>query len=105
MILKMFTVYDSKTEAYLPPIYHRSRGEALRAFEATTNMDDHQFNKYPADFTLFEIGEFDDSTCTIETLSAHINLGKALEFLKFQEPLPFDPEPVNHLTQKPHHEG
>ena len=102
MILKMFTVYDSKTEAYLPPIYHRSRGEALRAFSATCDMDDHQFHKYPGDFTFFEIGEFDDSNCTVDTYDGHVNLGKAIEFKN-------DPvDPVNHLTQetiKPHHEG
>lgn len=105
----MFTVYDSKSEAYLPPIFHRSRGEALRAFEATANTPDHQFNKYAGDFTFFELGEYNDSTGEITQLPAKINLGTALEFIEIQ--------PVNHLTQetmqsildethnKPHHES
>ncbi len=89
MILKMFTVYDAKTEAYLSPFFMRSKGEAMRSFEEAANDVNHAFFKHASDYTLFEIGQFDDNNCTIETHSAVIPLGLALEF-KRQQPLPLD---------------
>ena len=79
MILKMFTVYDSKIEAYLQPFYMQSTGAALRAFEDTCKDENSQFNQHPGDFTLFEVGTFDDQTCRIQTHDAKINLGCAIE--------------------------
>lgn len=61
MRLEMFTVYDKAVQAYLPPFYCRSHGEALRSFTATVNEKDHQFNKYAADYVLFHLGQFDDA--------------------------------------------
>lgn len=80
MIMKMFTVFDSKAEAYLPPFYLSTRGQAIRAFSDSANDPGHAFNKHPSDYTLFMIGEFDDQDCGIELLQAKASLGLALEF-------------------------
>lgn len=80
MVLKIYTVYDSKTQAYLPPMFMRSKGEAVRSFEAAANDPQSTLCKYPADFTLFEIGEFDDQTGTLSMYEAKISLGVAVEF-------------------------
>lgn len=82
MVIKIFSVYDSKAEAYLPPFFMPSRGVALRAFAEASNSADHKFSRYAADFTLFELGEFCDSTCKFKLHAALINLGSALEFRK-----------------------
>lgn len=82
MLLKIFTVYDSKAEAYLQPFYMQSTGQALRSFEDTVNDTNTQFHKHAADFTLFEIGNFDDSTGTFKISESKTNLGSALEYLK-----------------------
>lgn len=79
MITKMYTVYDSKAEAYLPPFYMQSTGLAMRSFEDTVKDQDHHFAKHPEDYTLFEVGTFDDQTCTIETHKTPISLAKAIE--------------------------
>ncbi len=84
MIFKIFSVYDSKAEAYLLPFYEVSTASALRSFEQICNEPKHSFCKYPADFTLFQIATFDDSTATVTPLTTHVNLGKASEFLKQQ---------------------
>ncbi len=81
MILKIFTVYDTKVEAYLQPFYMQSKGAALRAFEDSTNKIEHHFNKHPEDYVLFEIGEFNDQTAMIMTHEAKVALGTAIEFL------------------------
>lgn len=81
MILKMYSVFDSKVGAYLTPQYFRSNGEAIRAFTAAANASDHDFHKYASDYTLFEIGAFHDDTCTVNMLSTPKSLGVALEFI------------------------
>lgn len=85
MIHKIFTVYDSKALAYLAPVFMPTRGAAIRAFGDTCADPNSLFAKHPADYTFFEIGEFDDSTCTMEIHDALINLGTALDFVSKPE--------------------
>lgn len=77
----IFSVHDSKAQAYLPPFYMRNKGEALRAFETTVKDTNTQFNKYPQDYTLVELGTFDENTATIETWEKPIILENASAFL------------------------
>lgn len=81
MILKIFSVYDSKSEAYIPPFYALTAGQAIRSFTDTVNEANHAFNKHPADFTLFLIGEFDDAHGAVMPYAALINLGLASEYI------------------------
>ncbi len=83
---KRFTVYDSKAEAWLDPFYALATGAAIRMFETASNQPDHDFNKYAADYTLFEIGTFDPQTGEETILPAKLNLGNALT-LKSPAPL------------------
>ena len=80
MIHKIFTIYDCKAEAYLQPFYCAARGQAIRMFTDTVNDPNTQFYRHPSDFTLFEIGEFDDSTASIVMYQSKLSLGLALEF-------------------------
>lgn len=81
MKLYVFTVYDSAAEVFMHPFYMQSRATAIRAFRDTIERPDHQFAKHPADFTLMEIGTYDDSTGLFTQLQAKENLGTALEHL------------------------
>lgn len=85
MNLKVFTMYDSKAEAYLQPFFMVNAGMAIRALTEVINDVNHTFCKHAADYTLFEIGTFDDSTSEITMHKAKINLGLALE-MKRQDP-------------------
>jgi len=80
MKLKMYSVFDSKVTAYRSPLCLRTRGEMLREWGDLVNDPTTQFAKYPADFTLFEIGDFDQETGAIECYEAKIALGTALDF-------------------------
>lgn len=82
MLLKVFTVYDSKAEFYMQPFCMKSKGEAIRAFSESCNDDKTSLGKYPADFTLFEIGEFDDAKGTYLLHNTLINCGIGNEFVK-----------------------
>ncbi len=90
MILKMFTVYDSKAELYLPPFYNKTTGQAVRAYDDTCNQKDHPFYKHPEDYTLFEIGTYDENTAEIITYDAKTPLGTALEYKQLSEVLQND---------------
>jgi len=80
MILKMFTVHDAKVGAYLQPFFARSAGEATRSFAEAVNSADHQFAKHAADYSLFEVGDFDDELGVFTSLSAPRSLGNGVDF-------------------------
>ena len=82
----IFTVYDEKAEVYLPPFFVPTLGIATRAFKDCINSPEHQFGKHPHDYTLFHLGEYDDSNSKFG-VSKRKMLGNGVEFL--------DPE---HLT-------
>jgi hypothetical protein len=80
MELKVFGIYDSKAEAYLPPFFVKSKGEAIRAITSHVMDEHHNFCKYAEDFTLFELGSWDDSTAKFELLATPHSLGVLVEF-------------------------
>lgn len=82
MKLKMYTVYDSKAEAYKTPFFMQTKGLALRSWEDTVNDQQTTFYKHPGDFTLFEVGEYDDQTGEVVNWETKISLGTALEFIE-----------------------
>ena len=75
---KIFTVYDEKAEAYLPPFFLNTNGEAIRAITDCVNDLNHQFGKHPSDYTLFSLGTYDPQSGTFENEKAP--LGNLLEF-------------------------
>lgn len=79
MKMKMFVVYDCKTEAYLLPHFFRTRGEAMRAYLTACNDSSSNFCSSPSDYTFFEIGEYCDSSGVVSMHSSKVNLGTALE--------------------------
>lgn len=81
MIHKVYTVYDSKAEAYLFPISYQSKGQAVRAFSEAANDKNSNIGKYPEDFTMFELGEFDDVDCSFKFHKAPVAVGVAIEYL------------------------
>ncbi len=98
MIIKMFTVYDSKTEAYLPPFYQPTNGAAIRLFEDSANDLNHAFYKHPSDYTLFYLGTFDDQKAIVECPTAMTSLGLAIEYRKQRE-IPFGDPELPHLAE------
>jgi hypothetical protein len=82
MIHKVFTVYDAKTKAYLPPFHSHALGQAERSFTEACNDPSHEFSKYAEDFTLFYIADFDDEKAHYNMLKAPFSLGTAIQFKK-----------------------
>lgn len=86
-VLKVFSVYDSKVGAYLNPIFLQSKGAAMRAFEDAVNSSDHQFYKHAADFTMFELGSWDEEKGKFTLHSTPISIGVAIEFKRPEKPV------------------
>lgn len=97
MKIMVFSVYDSKTEVYGQPNFMVNRGAALRAWIDACNDPNTQIFKHPGDFTMFEIGEWDDEKGEIKMHPAKISLGVATEFKKQEIGLPHKPETVNNM--------
>lgn len=80
-VAKVFSVFDSKAKAYLQPFHAANAAVASRMIADAVQQDDHMFNKHAADFTLFELGDFDDLSGTFTNHSTAVNLGNLLTFL------------------------
>ena len=87
---KIFSVYDSKAEAYLQPFTMSTIGLAIRSFTDTVNDKNSVISKHPEDYILFELGEFSDLDAKFEMLSAPKSLGVATQFINVN-PLVNDP--------------
>lgn len=68
MKMQMFTIHDSKGEIFNPPYSSRSFGEAERIFSELQKNPESTISKYPEDFSLHHIGEYDDQTGEIAPL-------------------------------------
>ena len=79
MILKAFSIRDSKGEIYHPPFYKPTHGLAEREFQDLTKDDKSQVNKHPEDFDLFHIGEYDDQSGKFTSLATPQHMIKAID--------------------------
>ena len=74
------SIYDAKAECYSRPNFVRSAGEAWRFFEQEVNRaaDDNMMFLYPQDYTLFEIGTFDELTGKLAPRDVVLELGNGM---------------------------
>lgn len=77
----IFTIYDSKADAYLPPFFLHQKAMAIRAFTDSVNNPESSISLHPADYTLFHLGEFDDNSAEI-TIATKTQMGNGIEFVK-----------------------
>lgn len=83
MKLLVFSIYDAKTLVYSQPFYMTSRGAALRSFQELCEDTKTTINKHPSDFSLVEIGTFDDADGVFENPNNHHSrLASALEYVR-----------------------
>ena len=80
--MKLFAVHDNKAQIHLNPLTFRNAGEALRAFETTCKDTNSQFNMYPQDYSLLEIGEYDSDTGSITCYEKSNILANGSDFVQ-----------------------
>lgn len=94
----VFSVFDSKADAYLLPFFSRNRGVALRQFMTAVQDEKTDFHRYAGDYTLFEIGTWDDESGTLAEHKAKVNLGVAIQFLGGSEPVPITDPAIREVS-------
>lgn len=81
-MLKCFSVYDSKAAAFVTPFFCANAAIAIRSFEHAANNEGHDFHRFGADYTLFELGEFQDESGHFNMHAQPLNLGTASSFIR-----------------------
>lgn len=79
---KIFAIFDKKALTYFNPFYYHNKALALRGFGEIVNDPKTPLNKYPADFSIWSIGEWDEKTGTIVPLSKPEFLDEAANHIK-----------------------
>lgn len=80
----MYSIRDDKAQLFHVPFFNKTHGEAERNFKQLLVDDKSTISKYPEDFDLYYIGEYDDNTGKIETLATPQHIAKAIN-LKSQK--------------------
>lgn len=82
MELQIFSVFDSKAEAFIMPFFSQTIAVACRSFGQACNDEKENFHRYAADYTLFHVGTFEQDTGLITAQKTPINLGLASTFIE-----------------------
>lgn len=75
MLKKIFSVYDSKAKLFSTPFYSHNDKTAQRDFARAVNDPQSELSKFSEDYSLMELGEFEDDTGAFNIHSAPINHG------------------------------
>jgi len=81
MLLKIYSIRDSKGEIFHPPFYQKSHGEAERSFRELTRDEKSFIAKYPDDYDLYYLGEYDDQKGTFNSLDTPQHVIKAVQLI------------------------
>lgn len=80
MITKAFSLYDSKADIYMPPFFCGTVGQAIRSVVEAAADGRTTLGRYPQDFSLMELGSFDDVTGSLTPERVH-NHGQVSQLL------------------------
>lgn len=72
----LFSIFDSRTGLYNPPFNARSEGDASRMVALMTQNPESMFSKFPEDYVLYHLGNFNEDTGMLEPLSAPVTVAR-----------------------------
>jgi len=78
MILKGYSIRDQKSEVYNTPFFKKTHGEAERDFRTLCNDEKSTVNKFPDDFDLYYVGDYDDNLGVFTPLQTPQHVIKAI---------------------------
>lgn len=81
MILGIYAVNDSKAGNMAAPFFVINDNVAIRSFTFAANDPNLDLNRYPSDYVLYKLGEFDNETGSFDILPIPQNLGSAAQYL------------------------
>jgi len=72
MLKTIYCVQDVKTNIFGAPFISVNEGSAVRSFEYACNDPSSDVGRFPHDFRLYRLGEFDDSTGQINSVDPEL---------------------------------
>lgn len=81
----VFSIYDAKAEAFLPPLFFKTQGIAWRAFRDCVNDAGHAFNAHPEDYSLFRLGVWEDNSAAYIAEPQPVSIVTGLELVDTME--------------------
>jgi len=72
--MKVCSIFDTKSEAWMTPLFFQATGQAVRSFADAVNQADSDFGKHPEDYTLFVLADWDPQEGKLEVLKAPVAL-------------------------------
>jgi hypothetical protein len=81
---RIYSVRDSKGEIYGQPFFKITHGEAERDFNMLANDPQSTVSRFPEDFDLYYLGDYDDVTGAILALPSPQHVVKAVNLVKRQ---------------------
>ena len=83
---QVFSIYDSKAQAYFPPFCLHNPQMAIRQFTDMVNDIESRISKHPEDYTLFQIAEWDDQDSKYKIpKNSPESLGNGVQFVNGQD--------------------
>lgn len=79
MKLRIYSIYDQKSEVFNTPFFQQTHGEAERSFRSAVNDEKTLFSKYPEDYDLYYIGDYDDNEGKIKPEPSPQHMVKAIQ--------------------------
>jgi len=81
MLHELYSIRDSKTEVFGQPFQQKTRQEAERTFVSLSNDQTTFIGKYPEDYDLFFLGQYDDNTGKFKLTDSPTHVLKAINCL------------------------
>jgi len=75
---RMYAIRNSKAECYNTPFFQKTHGEAERSFRELTRDSNSMVSKYPDDYDLWYLGEYDTTLGTVNALQTPQHILKAV---------------------------
>lgn len=102
MIKHVFAIHDSKAKFCIIQFFADNAEIAKRDFTEVVNAEGSPINRFPGDYTLFEVGTFDQNKIKMIPHVPPINHGLAITFVN---PIPHIPADTHTADFKTEHGG
>lgn len=84
-MMKLYAVRDVKADSFGAPISIATKGLALRSFSDACLDPKSEFARFPADYMLYELGEYEPNSGKIVSHNIPVYVASASEMLSKKE--------------------
>ena len=82
MTQELYAIHDNKASFFMTPWPCRNVGIARREFASACANPETAIGKFPADFVLYHVGEYDDHDASVKSLTPPVRICDGVEILQ-----------------------